>query len=360
MKLLKELYEIHSPSYGEKKMRKFIRKWIRENVPDALITTDNRGNILVVRGDSDTYPCIVAHTDQVQDKHESDFAVCRSGDNLFGWSPSAMRMRGLGADDKNGIWVALKCLEKYDVMKCAFFMGEEVGCVGSNAVKMSWFDDCRWVVQCDRKNAHDLITVAGGTDLCSVEFFDALQGEQFGYKETSGLMTDVMTLKDRGLKVSCVNMSCGYYRPHTDEEYTNMKDLQNCLDFVMWIVENVTDVYPHEYVPKKWGGYGGYGRYYDDWYDKVIDSRAYDDDMYMSDTELRRTIEQYVRWYPEMTDEELYDELHWFTRMPKKELLKLIADKQKEIWPTEDDDDLPSAYANNADDNNYSRTYGSN
>jgi hypothetical protein len=37
-------------------------------------------------------------------------------------------MEGLGADDKNGIWIALQCLKKYDTVKVAFFVSEEVGC----------------------------------------------------------------------------------------------------------------------------------------------------------------------------------------------------------------------------------------
>lgn len=283
MELLKQLYRISSPSGKEKKMRKFIKDWVRKNVPDAIVEIDKTGNIYVTRGEAKTYPCVVAHIDQVQDPHEKDFKVYLMKGKLFGFSESALKMRGLGADDKNGIWVALKCLKKYDVFKCAFFVGEEVGCVGSSDADMDFFDDCRWVIQCDRKNGGDLITEASCTELCSEEFVEAIQPKKFGYKETHGLMTDVMTLKENGLKVSCVNMSCGYYRPHTDEEYTDWNQLQNCLRYVQWIAENVTDVYPHEYEGFDWkkyqsgnyykypfgagseygryGGYGSYGQY---------------------------------------------------------------------------------------------------
>ena len=40
MKLLKQLYAIHSPSGNEKKMRKFLKEWIKNNVPGATYTTD--------------------------------------------------------------------------------------------------------------------------------------------------------------------------------------------------------------------------------------------------------------------------------------------------------------------------------
>ena len=60
------------------------------------------------------------------------------------------------------------------------------------------------------------------------------------------MMTDVQELKERGLQVSCINLSCGYYEPHTDHEFTIKKDLMNCLSLVEHIIENCTDTYPHQ------------------------------------------------------------------------------------------------------------------
>ena len=59
-------------------------------------------------------------------------------------------------------------------------------------------------------------------------------------------MTDVLTLKENGLEVSCANVSCGYYNAHTDEEITVKKDLQKCLDFVEHLIEDCTAVYVHQ------------------------------------------------------------------------------------------------------------------
>uniref|UniRef100_UPI003AB6E2B9 hypothetical protein n=1 Tax=Anaerotruncus colihominis TaxID=169435 RepID=UPI003AB6E2B9 len=33
------------------------------------------------------------------------------------------RMTGIGADDKNGIWICLKCLESFKAMKCGCWHG---------------------------------------------------------------------------------------------------------------------------------------------------------------------------------------------------------------------------------------------
>ena len=151
----------------------------------ATVTTDSNGNLLVTKGRATEYPCVVAHMDQVQDTHSKDFRAVETKDYILGFSLNNKQQEGLGADDKNGIWVALKCLQRYDNIKCAFFMGEEIGCVGSSAVDLSFFDDCRFVLQCDRRNGNDLITSVMG-ELCSDEFLADTDYEKYGYKETHG------------------------------------------------------------------------------------------------------------------------------------------------------------------------------
>ena len=141
----------------------------------------------------------------------------------------------------------LKCLKKFDHIKAVFFVGEEVGCVGSGKCDMNFYDDCRYVIQCDRRNGDDLITSIGGwTQLCSPEFINDIKPELFGYKEECGLITDVGELKERGLKVSAINLSCGYYEPHTDKEFVIKSEVLNCLAFVEHIITTCTNVYPHE------------------------------------------------------------------------------------------------------------------
>lgn len=245
MNLLKKLYEIHSPSGKEWPMKKFIKRYIKANIPGCKIAYDGKGNMYVIKGQSETYPCIVAHLDQVQKNHPKDFQAIEAKGMIFGYSSKLKSFCGLGADDKNGIWIALKALQHFPILKAVFFVEEEIGCRGSSVAEIGFFDDCRYVIQCDRKGSSDLITQIGWTDLCSNEFLKAIEPEKFGYHTQTGMMTDIEALKDNGLAVSAVNLSCGYYNPHTDEEITVIQDLENCKDFVFHIIENVTDVYPH-------------------------------------------------------------------------------------------------------------------
>lgn len=259
MELLKALYEIHSPSGNEKKLKRFIKRWVANNIEGVECTWDNAGNVYFTKGISETYPVVVAHLDQVQKAHSKDFKAVITEDIVFGYSPSEKEYQGLGADDKNGLWIALKCLQTFDVIKVAFFVGEEIGCVGSSKCDMNFFADARFVVEPDRRGGNDLITSISGYDIASAEFLASFDYESFGYKKTSGLMTDVLELTERGVGVACINMSCGYYNPHSDEEFTVIGDLLNALDLVEHIITTCTDVYAHK-ATYSYGSY--YGKYY--------------------------------------------------------------------------------------------------
>ena len=127
---------------------------------------------------------------------------------------------------------------------------------------MKFFSDCRFVLQADRKGGSDFIDNACCTELCSTAFKAAMKISQFGYKPTSGLSTDVETLKSRGLAVCCANISCGYYNPHTIDEYTDFSELENCLEMCEYAFRHITDVMKHRHVPKyDLPNYSNHGRY---------------------------------------------------------------------------------------------------
>lgn len=244
-RLLKKLYAIHSPSGQEARMIKFLVSYLK-NLPGIELGQDKYGNLYARKGNSETYPCVVCHIDQVQRTHSKDFKAIETRDIIFGYSAMNHQIEGIGGDDKNGILICLEALKKYDCIKAVFFREEETGCRGSSSCEMSFFNDCRFVIQCDRRGNSDLITSIGCMDICSEQFIRDIEPEKWGYKEEQGMMTDVESLKEQGLPVSAINMSCGYYNPHTDEEITVKRDLEKCWRFVQHIIEDCTEVYPHE------------------------------------------------------------------------------------------------------------------
>ena len=238
MKLLLQLYQIHSPSGKEDAMRDFIIHWLEERGIEYV--QDRVGNILATKdtrtnkdGADDTCPCVCAHMDEVHRNRKTDFVVEMDGDEIRGSSVEAKGPQGIGADDKNGIWVALRVMERVPYIKAAFFVSEEIGCIGSENVDLAFFDNCRCVIECDRRNGGDFIYEAKEIPLCTFEFMEAMRPSDYGYKPVRGASTDVAMLRQRGLKCCACNLSCGYYKPHDDEEFTRVSELHNCYNLVL-------------------------------------------------------------------------------------------------------------------------------
>ena len=168
--LLKKLYSINSPSGKEASMENFVIEFV-SGISGVNFWSDQKGNIYAEKRGSEIgseFPCIVGSLGR------SPYArfwlplfntTCWW--HLFGFDLNTDSFVGCGADDKNGIFIALSCLEKYDHIKVAFFVEEEIGCRGSSAADMSFFKDCRFVLQADRRNGSDFISRASFVDLCS-------------------------------------------------------------------------------------------------------------------------------------------------------------------------------------------------
>lgn len=228
---------------------------------------DSSFNLYITKGVADNFPCVVSHMDTVHELYK-DFKIYEQSDCLFSWDGELKRQVGIGGDDKVGVFVTLEALEKFDNIKVAFFVDEEIGCVGSREADMEWFDDVGFVLQCDRKGYGDFVNSIGGTKLYGKDFSEAIAEilTSYKYEETSGGITDVGQLKENDLKVACANMSCGYYNPHTSGEYVDITDVTNVLNMVLDIIEKVGGQrFPHKYEKPTYVGYGGYGGYGRGW-----------------------------------------------------------------------------------------------
>ena len=272
MELLKQLYTIHSPYYREWPMICFIREYIRQHVPEADVQMDIWGNLYVVKGEGlkvkdnglKGYPTLVCHLDQVQELHSEDFEVRQDGDKLYGWSEQNQRQEGLGADDKNGIWVCLRCLEECPHLKVFMAVGEEKGCIGSNHADMSFFADSLYVLEPDCKGGEEIHTNLKGIPCASPEFDQVLleadsskatgrceSGNLFTFHSsfsiTPGKGSDIFALTLNGIGVSCANIPAGYHLPHKDDEYTVIAELEHTLAFIQHFVTTERRRFPHIY-----------------------------------------------------------------------------------------------------------------
>lgn len=246
--LLCKLYYIHAETGHEWSMISFVREFIKEQIPEATVRMDKLGNLYITKGKASVgYPILACHMDQVQTLHSEDFEVRQEGDMLYGWSEQNQRHEGLGADDKNGIWISLCCLKKCPQLKVFMAVGEEKGCIGSNRCDLSFFADSLYVLEPDCKGGKEIHTNLRGIPCASPNFEEALQAEANGYTITDGKTSDILALTLNNIGVSCANIPAGYHNPHKDDEYTILSELEHTLAYIRHLVKTLIRRYPHEY-----------------------------------------------------------------------------------------------------------------
>ncbi len=265
--LLLEILSIQSETYNSVDMENFIMNKLEEMNIDYVV---DKGNIYAAKGESSSYPCIVSHMDTVHKIIPQDhFKIMHDDYCAMGFDRGLNMPSGCGGDDKVGIFICLTMLQYLDNVKVVFFRDEEVGCLGSGEAFMDFFNDARFVLQCDRKGNKDFVNNIFGLDLQSKDFNTDVSTiiKNYGYEFSDGGMTDVYQLAMDGVGVSVANMSCGYHNPHSDDEIVVFNEVENCMYMVYDIMSNMIDEYPHKaektyaYSTGYYGGYGGYGTY---------------------------------------------------------------------------------------------------
>lgn len=176
------------------------------------------------------YPCFVAHTDTVHEIKPS-FNILHNNGYLI--AMDKFSQTGIGGDDKVGIYLALALLDLLDVCKVAFFVDEEIGCIGSGKAHKEFFENVGYVLQADRKGNTGVTESISGMDMISDEFKELIAPAMTFHsrKYVDGMMTDVQTLAHK-FDICMMNIECGYYLPHSDKEYVAVQDVENTLNFM--------------------------------------------------------------------------------------------------------------------------------
>ena len=142
----------------------------------------------------------------------------------------------LGADDKAGMVVVLNMIENKVPGLYYFFIGEEVGCVGSGRLAQDWVNSefsytITKVVSFDRRSDCSVITHQWYGRCCSDEFADELSfrlngtGQRLKLEpDDTGVLTDSAQFMD--IVPECTNISVGYMYEHTTGEYQDIDYLQ--------------------------------------------------------------------------------------------------------------------------------------
>lgn len=186
----------------------------------------------------------------------------------------------LGADDKAGVTILLWMIENKIPGLYYFFMGEEVGCVGSKKLaekhKKEPIDYIKKVISFDRRGTTSIITHQCSSRCCSESFGNSLAQKlnsvdsSFCYKtDPTGLYTD--SAQFTSIYPECTNISVGYKSEHTFNEEQDINHLEKLAQAVIKIdweslpIERDPKII--EYSDYSWGrNWNGYSRDYErDW-----------------------------------------------------------------------------------------------
>ena len=187
----------------------------------------------------------MAHLDQVHEVKTDYYQIHQDEDVIFAIGKDKRGRYcqvGTGSDDLTGVWLCLEMLLSQPILKVVFFLDEEVGCVGSSKSNTDFFKECAFVLQGDRRSAsNDFTTYTNGVNVSSKEFKKAVNPvlKKHNYKQTSGIATDVGQLIINGIGCCAANMSCGYFKEHTDNEYSLASLSIGCLNLMEDIVSNM-------------------------------------------------------------------------------------------------------------------------
>lgn len=194
---------------------------------------DEHGNYFYVIGQDPTtmFTCHLdtACSNQVKVKHVFDRDYIKTDGKSI-----------LGADDKAGMCVILSLIEKEVPGLYYFFIGEEVGCVGSTRLAKDWASSefsktITKVISFDRRGTDSVITHQLFGRCCSDEFATELSnrlnlsGLSFEPDDT-GIMTDSAQFID--IVPECTNISVGYYNEHTGKEFQDINFLNKLCSVV--------------------------------------------------------------------------------------------------------------------------------
>lgn len=244
------LYQVLSiPTYSGKevRMQEFLFKYATEHGLQAHI--DNKGNIYLQKGSLEKgrfFPCLVAHMDCVHQRQvsyiDANEPIPLMTEEVNGKHVIMAEGFGLGGDDKAGIVIALAIMERIAACKAVFFVEEEIGCQGSQAVELSWFRDVGYIIEFDSPEGNCASWSCGGERLFDRAFYEVFLedlGKKFGLTRfVSHPYTDVMVLR-ADTSLACMNFGAGYYNYHSWYEYVIAEEMDNAAAMGIYLIDRL-------------------------------------------------------------------------------------------------------------------------
>jgi di/tripeptidase len=328
---LKKVLSIPSVSGDESMVRDYIIEYAKKNGIEYY--TDAKKNLYLTKGSEkmtsgEYYPCVVSHMDTVHGSHREliesktnliiESSTYSEGEDdemttLIAKHPITKEQTGIGGDDKCGVYVCLEMFERFDVLKGAFFVEEEIGMLGSRHADDKFFENVGYAIQFDAPSSNWISEVCSGVKLFDEDFKEEIKGtlNECGYTKFSvDPFTDVNQLASK-YDFNCLNLGCGYYRQHTTSEYVVVEEVSDSIKAGYELITKLgVEKYVHKKIEKKTLVNETNYSYlsYNDSEDYDFESDEYDDlaesisnmviDMYVngvSEEEIREELADYLR-----------------------------------------------------------------
>ena len=244
-----KLMQIPASNFNESLISLYICKEL-DKIDNVSYKIDQYNNILVTKGNSKIYPFFCSHLDTVHtylnstDKLEIKVKQYKKHTYLYAYENK--KQVGIGGDDKNGIFVCLQLLKNLKNIKVAFFSQEESGGTGSGFIETSFFNNVSFITGIDRWNSNHVCTSYMNEKSISKRFKKQLKPlmKKYGFVNESGMFTDCFNLD---IDLSKINVSCGYYVHHTDNEYIDVNELYLSYLFCVELSKLATQKYEYKF-----------------------------------------------------------------------------------------------------------------
>lgn len=253
LEFLKEVLSVPTVYGHETKMVEYIIGWgIKNHIPVIL---DSFGNVYLKKGkvaEGEHYPCVMAHMDTV---HHSNKPLIKDnlrlniieskdakGLKLSALNPIDDSTIGIGGDDKAGVAICLDIIKNTDVIFGAFFLSEEIGCVGAFNADENIFKEVAYAIEFDAPFDDWLTYSSNRTQLFTKEFFKEVDSILLKYGISNirdcDPYTDAYAIKKK-FDINCMNFFAGYYLWHTPQEYVIYEDVVKAYEMGMELIKKL-------------------------------------------------------------------------------------------------------------------------
>lgn len=228
---------------SQEDVKKYAAKELKKTHKD--ITVDD--GFVYAQG---TFPVLlVAHMDTVHKNLPDTIFFNKEKGIMFSHN-------GIGGDDRCGVYMVLETVKRFNC-SVLFCEDEEIGGVGAEKfieTELANSVEFNYLIEFDRRGNKDAVFYD-----CDNQKFTDFICQDF-YEENFGSFSDISVLAPF-FGVAAVNLSCGYYKAHTLEEYVVFAEMEKSIAEACKILERTTEEDIFEYIPARtrWGyGYGGY------------------------------------------------------------------------------------------------------